>query len=85
MMQEKHHSSKAVIPKMHQYTTIRLQSIEDKTSITVGIVLEGWGEDPHLAEEHGDQEGGAGRVGGWGQQVGHPGGGGEHCGGDEVD
>ena len=56
-----------------------------RTSITVGIILEGRGEDPHLTEEYGDQERGAGGVGGGGQQVRHPGGGSEHCGGDEVD
>ena len=39
----------------------------------------------HLAEEHCDQEGGAGGVGGGGQQEGHPGGGCEHRGGKEVD
>ena len=39
----------------------------------------------HLAEEHRDQEGGAGGVGGGRQEEGDPGGHREHRGGDEVD
>ena len=55
------------------------------TLVIVRRVLDGRGEDADLAEEHGDQEGGASGVGGGGQQVGDPGGEGEHRGGDEVD
>ena len=39
----------------------------------------------HLAEEHGDQEGGASGVGGGRQEEGDPGGHREHRGRDEVD
>ena len=55
------------------------------TFVIVGSVEQSGGEDPHLAEEHGDQQRGAGGVGGGGQQVRHPGGEGEHRGGDEVE
>ena len=51
----------------------------------VGVIFLGWGEDADLAEEGGDQEGGAGGVGGGRQQVRHPGGRREHRGRDEVD
>ena len=51
----------------------------------IGVIFLGRGEDADLAEEGGDQEGGAGGVGGGGQQVRHPGGDREHCGGDEVE
>ena len=51
----------------------------------IGVIFLGRGEDANLAEEGGDQERGAGWVGGGGQQVRHPGGHREHCGGDEVE
>ena len=51
----------------------------------VGSILYCWGEDANLAKEHGYQERGAGRVGGGGQQVRHPGGGREYGGGNEVE
>ena len=51
----------------------------------VGVIFLGWGEDADLAEEGGDQEGGAGGVGGGRQQVRHPGARREHRGRDEVD
>ena len=56
-----------------------------QTSVIVGCVLDGGGEDADLAEEHRDQERGAGGVGGGGQQVGHPGGEREHRCRNEVD
>ena len=48
-------------------------------------MIDGSSEDPNLAEEHCDQKRCAGRVGGGGQEMGHPGGHREHCGGDEVE
>ena len=48
-------------------------------------MIDGSSEDPNLAEEHCDQQGGAGRVGCGGQQMGHPGGHCEHGCGHEVD
>ena len=48
-------------------------------------MIDGSSEDPDLAEESGDQERGAGGVGGGGQQVRHPGGHCEHGCGHEVD
>ena len=59
--------------------------LKSQTFISIGSVLEGRVEDADLAEEGGDQEGGAGGVGGGRQQVRHPGGHGEHRGGDEVE
>ena len=56
-----------------------------QTSVIVGRVLDGGGEDADLAEEHRDQQRGAGGVGGGGQEVRDPGGQREHRGGDEVD
>ena len=47
-------------------------------------VLDGWGEYADLTEEYGDQERGAGGVGGGRQEVGEPGGHREHRGGEEV-
>ena len=48
-------------------------------------MIDGSSEDPDLAEEHCDQKRGAGRVGGGGQQVRHPGGHCEHGCGNKVD
>ena len=59
--------------------------LQSQTFISIGSVLEGRVEDADLAEEGGDQEGGAGGVGGGRQQVRHPGGRREHRGRDEVD
>ena len=59
--------------------------LKSQTFISIGSVLEGRVEDADLAEEGGDQEGGAGGVGGGRQQVRHPGARREHRGRDEVD
>ena len=53
--------------------------------ILVRRVLHHGVEDPDLAEEDGDKEGGPGGVGGGRQEEGEPGGDGEHGGGQEVD
>ena len=55
------------------------------TSIKVWSILDSSSEDSHLTEKDSHQKRCPGRVGGGGQEVGHPGGDGEHAGGDEVD
>ena len=59
--------------------------MERLTSVLIWCVRNDGVEDPYLAEEDGDEEGGARRVGGRRDQEGKPGGDGEHGGGQEVD
>ena len=54
------------------------------TVLSWGIVCDGRPEHSDLAEEHGDEEGGAGGVVGGGQDEGYPGGDGEQGGRYEV-
>ena len=72
-MQAKHHSSREVIPgnknfvvKLRHGGVCLYMVVVGPTLVIVRRVLDGRGEDADLAEEHGDQEGGASGVGGGG-------------------
>ena len=66
-------------------TCRKVQPLHRLTSVLIWRVCDDSIEDPYLAEEDGDEEGGAGGVGGRRDQEGEPGGDGEHGGGQEVD
>ena len=55
-----------------------------QTSILIRCVPDDGNEDSNLAEKDSDKERGPGWVGGGGQDEGHPGGEGEHGGGEVV-
>ena len=85
VMQAKHQYSRSVMPVMLVEVSFSLTAVQRPlTSVKLRSVSDGGGEDPDLAQEDGDQESGPGWVAGGGNQVGDPGGEGEHGGGDEV-